>query len=260
MRNAILSGLLAMACTAPAHAEEREFCASRPGLGTPSCTMAPGTAMVEVGGIEWDGAADAGGRTDSLTFGDLGLRVGLDERTEVQVGYTAFTRQRSRDGSDVAVARGSGDAMIGLRRGLAGPNGPVAVQAFVTLPVGRGVGTAGDWGAGLRVPAALTLPQGFEIDLTPEADAAVNQSGEGRHLAYGGVIGLAHAVAPRLSGELELAAFRDDDPAGHSTDARIAASLAWMVRPGLQLDAEYDRGLSQGAPDNAVALGFAFRL
>ena len=57
----------------------------------------------------------------------------------------------------------------------------------------------------------------------------------------------------------ELAAFEDADPAGHSLDARFAASLAWQATPRLQLDVEADAGLSAGAPDTALMVGFADR-
>jgi len=217
--------------------------------------------MLETGIAAWDRADNADGRLDSLTLGDATMRVGLDQQTELQVGFTSFVHQRSRDGAGgVASSGGSGDATLGLRHGITGPNGRAAVQAFVTLPVGHGPGTAGDWGAGVLVPVALPLPQGFELDLTPQADAAVNASGAGRHLAYGGVVGLAHDLAPRLSGTMELAAFRDDDPGGHSTDARLAASVAWQAGAGLQLDLEVDKGLSAAAPDHTIAFGIAWRV
>lgn len=258
----VISLLASLAAVAPARAEQREFCAARPGLGTPPCTLAPGETMIELGAVAWDHTADDAAVADTLTAADALVRIGLTERSELQLALGGNVHQRTRDRltGEVASANGLGDATIAWKRGLAGPNGPVAVQAYVTLPVGSGPGTAGDWGAGVLLPVAVNLPAGFGLEVVPEVDAAVNSSGSGRHFAWGGVVGVGHDLAPGLSAALEISTFRDEDPAGHTTDARLATSLAWLVAPGLQLDAEYDAGLTSAAPDHTVALGLAIRL
>ena len=124
-KGAWLAVVLAL-CAMPALAQERDFCANRPGLGTPPCTLAPGSAIVEIGVAEWDHAASASGIDDSETFGDMLLRVGVSQSAEVQFGLTSFTLDRKRDGATRAVTRTSdiGDALLAVRRGIAGPNGP----------------------------------------------------------------------------------------------------------------------------------------
>ncbi|MGZ3173296.1 MAG: transporter [Croceibacterium sp.] len=242
---------------APAAAQERDFCANRPGLGTPPCTLAPGSAMIETGVAEWDHSADAVSTDDSTTFGGLLLRVGVSQSAEVQFGLTSFTHDRLRDRATGVVAHSSnvGDASAAVRRGIAGPNGPVAIEAFVSAPADH----PGRWSMGLLLPANVDLPSGFQLGLTPEIDLAPDTGGGGRHVAYGGVIGLSHALSAKVSMAGELAAFEDADPAGHSLDARFAASLAWQARPRLQFDVEADAGLSAGAPDTALMIGFADR-
>ena len=73
------------------------------------------------------------------------------------------------------------------------------------------------------------------------------------------IVGLSHPLARQLTLTGEVAAFRDDDPAGHSTDTRVAGSLAWQVSQGFQLDFEADAGLSSGAPDRSLAFGLAWQ-
>jgi hypothetical protein len=258
----ILAALVAIALgSGTAQAEQRDFCADRPGLGTPACTLAPGQAMAEVGLSEWDHAADPSQVSDMLTAGAIVLRLGVTERSEVMLGFGGWSRERQRDRSTPApaFAHGWGDITLGWKRGLAGPNGPVAIQTFVTLPSGKGLGTAGDWAAGVVVPVNLAMPGGFELDLSPEIDAAVNGSGSGRHLAYGAVFGLSHSLGKNLSGEVELCLKRDGDPDGHETQARLAASLAWQVAANWQVDLEADAGLRGSVPDHAVMIGFAQR-
>ena len=251
-----------LALSAPAMAQEREFCADRPGIGTPPCTLPPGAVQVETTVVEWDRTANAKGVEDALTLADWALRVGVTPSAEVQVGFTSFSRDRMRDRATGASTRASGvgDAFVAVRQGVAGANGPVAAQAYVTLPVGNGSVGAGDWGAGLLLPIALDLPGGFGVDLTPEVDAAVDADGHGRHVAYGGVVGLSHGAGKALALGAELAVFEERDPAGHALDARLTGELAWQVGSRLQLDIEADTGLSDGAPDHALMVGFAERL
>ncbi|MFM5923248.1 MAG: transporter [Novosphingobium sp.] len=246
---------------APAQAEEREFCADRPGLGTPACTVAPGQVMAELGVLGWDHSADPGSVEDDLALGDLLIRTGLHQSTEIEFGVTTWTTIRTRDRASGTVSRtsGIGDMTLAVRHNFGGGTGPTAIHAFVTLPTGKdGIG-AGDWGAGILLPTGFDLPGGFELDLTPELDAAVNASGSGRHFAWGGVVGLSHPLGKALSLEAELGASRDLDPGGHSTDARAALSLAWQAGPNWQIDFEANAGLSEAAPRHSLMFGLARR-
>ncbi len=244
-----------------AHAEDRDFCANRPGLGTPACTLAPGKAMIEVGIGAWDHSSDAATIEDDVTLGDALLRVGVTETAEVQIGLTGHVIQRMRDRASGVVDRvaGIGDGTLAIRQSLTGPNGRVAVELFATAPLAKPPIGAGAWSGGVILPADFTLPAGFEIDFTPELDIAVNAGGAGHHLAWGGVVGLSHSLARQLTLTGEVAAFRDEDPAGHSTDMRVAGSLAWQVSQRFQLDFEADAGLSSGAPDRSLAFGLAWQ-
>ena len=251
----VLTGVL------PAHAEDREFCADRPGLTTPPCTLAPGSAIIEIGGTGWEHSRDAATIEDDVTLGDALLRLGIADSAEVQIGLTSHVTQRSRDRASGAVTRfrGAGDGVIALRRGLAGPNGPVAAMAFVTLPTGEPPIGAGRVEAGVLLPATISLPGDFELDLTPELDLAANSARGGRHPRWGGAAGVSRPFGEHLTLVGEFAAFRDEDSGAHVTDARVAGSLAWQAGKRFQLDVELDLGLAKGAPDRAIMLGFARR-
>lgn len=183
-----LPGLFMLVLAAsPACAEDRDFCANRPGLNTPACTLAPGDSMAEVGLLAWDHQADAVSRDDILTMGDMTFRLGITTRSELELSFTGYVHDRFRDKASgtVSAASSTGDATVAWRRGIAGPNGPIAIEAYVSLPVGKSPGGAGDWAAGVLMPMGFDLGQGFQFSLTPEADAAVNASGSGRHFAFG---------------------------------------------------------------------------
>jgi hypothetical protein len=239
--------LLALAAAAPAWGEDasRDFCADRPGLGTPACTLDPGRVQVELGLIDW-----TKDRPDALVAGDLLVRVGLGSHTEAQIGWTAF--------GHAAGHGGTGDVTVALRQNLVSPDGSgttLAIMPYATLPTGgRAIG-AGDWSAGVRVPFGFSLSPAVSVAFTPDIEAAVDADRDGRHLAYGGVAGISAALGEEVSATAELSLTRDRDPAGHSTEALAGVSLAWTPAHNLQLDAGANLGLNQAAPDLELSAG-----
>lgn len=260
-KRAGLLGLLLAFWSAPASAELREFCASRPGLGTPPCTMDTGHVMIEVGAFDWTLEKNASARTDSFVFGDIAMRVGLDDRTEVQISWSPFGRERTRDLASGALTRSqsTGDTTLGIRRSLSGPDGPVAIQPFVTLPTGGVTIGAGDWGVGVVVPVAFDLGNGIELALSPQIEAAVDEDRSGRHLAYGSVIGLSAPITTKLTGAVEFQATRDDDPNGSTNTLLASLSFAWLTGDNTQLDAGLVGGLNDESSDVEVYFGISRR-
>ena len=250
---------------APASAEDlRDLCADRPGLGTPPCTVDSGHVMVETGLVDWTRERDAATTTDTVLAGDTLVRLGIADHAEVRIGWTPFGHVREKDRASGAVTSTSrvGDVTLALVRNLANPDGSgvsIAVLPFATLPVGRMPVGAGDWGAGVIVPASFDLGGGVALALSPEVDAAVDGDGEGRHLAYGSVIGLEAELNDRLSAAIELSAFRDRDPEGHATEALGALSIAWQPGENLQFDAGANVGLNHASADVELYVGISRR-
>jgi hypothetical protein len=93
----------------------------------------------------------------------------------------------------------------------------------------------------------------------PEIDEAVNRSGKGRHLAYGGAAGLGLPLGPTVGVEADFAAFRDQDPQGHGTSATAGASLAWQAGKQTQIDVGGTAGVNANSVDRTLYLGIARR-
>ncbi|ARR56945.1 hypothetical protein HY78_27635 [Rhizorhabdus wittichii DC-6] len=258
-------GWLAMALPAAgAAAEMRDYCPDRPGLGTPACTIDRGHVSVEVGLADWTLDRQAGERDDRLLLGDLLVRYGIGDRTEVQFGWTSFGREHDRDRSAGLRLResGVGDVTVALRHNLLHPDGSalsVALMPFATLPVGREPIGAGDWGAGFRLPVSYEIDETFALEWVPEVDAAVDSDGKGRHLAYGTVAGVAAKLGPTLSATLEYQFTRDRDPSGHESQQLGGLSLAWQPRDDLQFDIGANGGLDRHAPDVELYIGVSRR-
>lgn len=261
----LAAGLCALAAT-PAFAQddERDFCADRPGLGTPTCTLDPGRVQVELGLGDWTRDSNAAERATEFVTGDLLVRIGVGPATEVQLGWTAYGRTRVRDRVTNLVARddGTGDVLLSVRHNLLSPDGSgstVAVQPFVTLPTGGGAIGAGDWGAGVLVPFGFGLSESASLAFTVSAEAAVDEDGDGRHAAFGGVAGVSVDLSEAVNATLELGVTHDDDPAGTSTPVLAGLSVGWQPGANWQLDAGANVGLNRSAADLQLYFGVSRR-
>ena len=258
-----LAALIAL-LAAPAVAEPlRDLCPTRPGLGTAPCIIDKGHAIAELG-FGWTLEKDESSRTDSFALGNLLVRYGLDDVGEIQAGWTAYGHVRVRDKATgkVTTANGAGDVAFAYKRSLTGPsNGSfaLAVQPFVVVPTGRSLIGSGQWDIGLLMPMSLDLGERFQLQSTPNLDMIGDEDGGGRHLAFGDVVGLGVEVAKEVSLTVELAAFRDQDPSGHSTALLAAASAAWQPGRYLQLDVGGAFGLNQSSPDAHLYFGVSRR-
>lgn len=266
MRGMTIRGTLVLAAltlATPAQADERDYCPARPGLGTPACTISPGRVSAEIGLADWTLEEDPGTRTDTVLIGDALVRVGLTDTIEAQIGWSPYGHVRTRDkiAGTVSNASGVGDVLVGLKANLRHPDGSgvaIAVQPFATLPVGGSAIGAGDWGAGVVVPVSFDIGA-LSLQLSPELDAAVDADGNGRHIAYGSVIGLGFPVTGNLSGTVELQATRDDDPAGATTQAYASLSFGWMQGEDVQIDVGAVAGLNADSTDAEVYVGISRR-
>ncbi len=258
---ALAAGALVAAVPALADDDVR-FCPTRPSLGGSSCTTEPGQLHVEYSAIDWQRDDQPDQRDDRIVAADLLARLGVGKDTEVQLGWTAFGHDRTRDKANGAVdtVNGTGDVTFAVREHLTGHEGvpfSAGVQAFVTAPTGRYPVGAGTWAAGLLIPVQYNLTKTVAVAFTGEAAAAANQAGDGRHLAYSGIGTLRYKLTDNISSYAELSIERDDDPLGHATIALAAFSTAWRPMKTLQFDVLAVAGLNHASPDFRLVLGGA---
>ena len=252
----------AMLAALPAAAQDPDgICADRPGLDTPACTVDRGHLQLETGIGDWTRERDASERTDTVLVGGTQLRYGLTDAIEARLAWTPYGQVRTRDRTTGALDRhsGVGDVTLGVKanpidRGAALS---LALLPYATLPAGRRPIGAGDFGAGLLVPLGYELCDGVQLEATPEVDAAVDEDGTGRHLAFGGAGGLGIDPTRSVTLSAEVAVLRDHDPAGHATTELAGFSAAWRPRGDWQLDLGTNLGLDRDSPDVEVYLGIA---
>lgn len=258
-------GMAASALLAAASAladDDPRFCPTRPSIGGSSCTTEPGRVHVEASFLDWERDDQPDQREDRIVAADLLLRVGVASKTEVQLGWTAYGQDRTRDKASGAIdtIRGTGDLRVAVRQHLAGEKGKpfsAGVEAFVTAPTGKYPISDGTWGAGVIVPVQYNLTEKVAVAFTGEADAAANQSGAGRHFAYSGITSLRYKFSEKVTTTAEVSLERDQDPQGHETHALAALSTAWRPTKVLQFDVLAVAGLNHNAPDFRLVTGGA---
>lgn len=263
---AALGAFAAILAAVPAHAAEgglRDFCAHRPGKATPPCLIDPGHLMVEVDALDFVRTRDAGATQDTTVVLSPDLRFGLTDRLEAAVTFAPYERVRTHDPSGAtSAASGAGDSQIALTYSLRNPDGSgtsAAIEGFLGIPTAQhGLG-AGGFQGGAVLPLSFALPAGFALGLSPEVDAL--RGARGVHPAYAAAAALSHSLGRGLTGSVELWASRDEDPAGHVTQATFDADLAWIParRGNLQLDAGVNLGLDHAAPGVEAYLGVSRR-
>jgi len=242
-----------------AFAQDTAYCVDRPGANTPPCVLERGQVMGEASLIDWTRETAQGERTDTFLTGDLLLRFGLGGATEGRIGFTTLGVESVRQTPYARAERQTavGDISIGLRHGFFGTDGPVAVEMFVTLPSGGDPIGDGTWSAGVLLPLEFDLSDRVAVAATPELSAAANESGDGRHLAYGGAAGFSVALSESLSAASEITLLRDDDPQEAQTTILASQSLAWRASERQQFDAQVLAGLNRASADVQVIVGLA---
>jgi hypothetical protein len=264
---ATMLGLTGVALTimsvSPAWAQdEPRFCPTRPSLGGSSCTTEPGHVHVEASFLDWQRDDQPDQREDRIVAADLLTRIGIGKDTEVQLGWTAYGHDRTRDkaGGSVETINGTGDVTAAIREHLTGREGKpfsAGVEAFVTAPTGRYPVGSGTWAMGVIVPVQYNLTKKLAVSFTGETDAAANMSGYGRHLAYSGITSVRYKLTEQVSATAEFSLERDDDPEGHETHTLAALSTAWRPTKVLQFDILAVAGLNHASPDVRLVTGGA---
>jgi hypothetical protein len=258
-RSGFVGAVLALCLASGSAWAADDLCAERPGQTTPPCITGGGNILVETALADWATVRGSGDHSDTFLFADTLVRIGLGGSNELQLGWTPLGTERERDGT-VSHRTRTGDISVAMKKGLSGDDGPVAITVRATVPVGRAPIGDGDWSAALLVPAELPLTDQLKLGLTPEIEAAVDEDGHGRHAAFGGAAGVSFDVSERVTVSGDVSAFRDQDPAGHTTMSSAGGSLAWQPSRRFQIDAGINVGLTRASPDTELYFGIVRKL
>jgi len=252
----ILTGLLLAASAAVP-----PICTDRPAKANSVCTVPAGRAQVETSGVGWSRIAARGAVVETISVGSSLAKLGLDDRSDLQLGFTPLIRIKSTAAGQRESLSGFGDIFVRYKRRLSHEGAPVqvALVPFVKLPIARrGIGNRRLEG-GTAVPVAFALGGGVSATLGPELDLVADSDGQGRHAALVNLVNLSGQVAPRLTLAGEFWTSLNFDPAGTVRQASADAALAYAASGNLQLDLGANLGLTRDTPDAEIYAGVSFR-
>lgn len=254
--------MLMAATTAHAQSAERDFCPSRPGKASPTCTVDPGRIQLEVNAFDKTFDKSGGIKTTDTFIATPQLRFGLSANTEFQVAWAPYERVTAKGPGLNDSASGIGDVVAALKFNLTDNRDGfgAALQPFVKIPTADDALGNGKVEGGLVVPLSMPLSSGWSLGVSPELDIALDDDGSGYHTAGALAVGLSRALSPEVSFGVELWAGKDF-VSGSDAQATADLMLAWMpaAAKDLQLDVGLNFGLTSASPDVQAYVGIAKR-
>jgi hypothetical protein len=252
--------LLAVSAAGVAQAEDAPVCTDRPAKANAVCTVPAGQAQIETSGVGWSLTKFDGTRSELLTIGASFAKIGLSERSDLQIGFTPYAELRIRNGVRSRVS-GVGDVVVRYKHRLTGSGAAVQVAAipFMKLPTAAdGLGN-GRLEGGLAIPISFALSGAATLTLGPELDVLADADGDGRHPALVNLVNVSVPVAPRLTVVGELWTSLNFDPDGTAQQASLDVAVAYAVSGNLQLDVGANLGLTRETADFEGYAGISLR-
>ena len=235
----------------------RAFCADRPAQATLPCTVDKGHFQLETDLFSATYDRSGGAVTDTYLFTNPNLKLGIADRTDVELNIAPYEEVRTREpGGASDTLYGPGDLIVRLKQNFFGDyRGPLAlaVEPFVKVPTARsGLGN-GAWEGGMLLPAAAAISKSIILNLTPEIDISKDRIGGGVHLAPVEIINITWSLPKNLTLSTELYAREDQDPGGVVTQCSADLGLSLGLRDDLELDVGTNLGLN---PQTAAVQGY----
>jgi hypothetical protein len=263
IKRVICGALAAIALAVPAvAAETREtpICTDRPTKANAVCTVPVGNWQLESSAASWSRTEAGGVKTTLTNLGSSVSKLGLSERSDLQVGFSPFVRVETEVAGDKSRHSGMGDLTVRYKHRLTADEAPVqvAVIPFVKFPTADGDIGNGKTEGGLAVPISIAAGAATVV-LGPELDILADGDGDGHHPALVNLVNVAGQIAPGLTLIGEIWTMTNFDPADHVTQASADAALAWLVRDRIQFDLGANFGLNRNTAGVEVYAGASFR-
>jgi hypothetical protein len=211
----------------------------------------------------FDNTTTPGADNTNWTLFNPTFKVGLTNRSDFEVNFSAENIQRSvtRSTGAVTAANGFGDTYTRLKVNLWGDDGGKTAMALIpyakwpTAPIGIGNGFVE---GGVIAPLAIALPAGFTVILMGEFDYLKNPNDNGYHANFPALINVNRTFFGNVTAYAEIYAdwsTRQDVADVYTLDFAVA----WTPRPNFQLDAGINIGLNGAATPYQLYMGVSQR-
>jgi len=238
--------------------EMRDFATDRPDKTESPYSVDEGHFQFETDIANYSRDTAAGEKTDTLNINLINLKLGITNRTDLQVVFGNYVRQTTSTGGTVS---GLGDLTIRYKVNLYGNDGgdfAIGFMPFATLPTAtNGVGS-GSVEGGLMVPVSFDLPADFGSGGMFQINMAKDETGNGYHPEFIGSVTAGHSIVGELSSYMEFFAQQSTETAAPLA-ATFDIGFTYMLAPNWQLDFGVNLGVTDAADDVNPFLGLSAR-
>ena len=257
IRNSVAGVAISLPLLPPLAVTGEPLQPNRPGQADPPTVLAPGVAHIE-GGLTFERQTEGNPDTDTLPVPALELRLGVQERLELQLFADGFVQEwRDGDSNDTGVSDLELDTRVRLWE-QAGWRPATAVDFGLTFPTGSGFATSDGFDPEGEILYAWDFATRW--NLNGNFDFASETQGEddsSRHFIFRPELALGVSISERMGIFVEYYGVVEDGASDqHSADAGIT----YLLNDNVQLDLSAGVGLNDAAPDFFVAAGVAWRL
>ncbi len=245
----------------------REMSTDRPDKTESPFTVDAGHIQIETDLVSYtrdhDRSGDGNTRVDAWAITPVNFKIGLCNRTDLQIVVETYNHITTRDRSAGTRIRqsGFGDITNRLKINLWGNDGgPTAMAAmpFVKFPTSQDEIGNNSVEGGLILPLAVELPAGWSMGVMTEFDLNRNENGGGHHVEFVNTITLSHDIVGNLGGYVEFFS-AVSAVSGSKWVGTADVGLTYAVTDNIQFDAGVNIGITRSADDINLFLGLSWR-
>jgi hypothetical protein len=242
-------------------ADLRDLATDRPDKTESPYTVDAGRFQVEMDLVAYTRDKPDGITTHTLDVVPFNVKVGLTNRSDLQIGYDTFSRVRTKAAGLNERDRGSGDVVVRLKHNIWGNDGgatALAVMPFVKLPVGTLSDLNDDVEGGVIVPFAIDLGGGFGLGMMTEVDILRRENGGGYAPVFVNSAALGFELTERIGLFAEVFVERSAEH-GVETVVTLGGGVTYAATENLQLDTAVNFGATDAADDLNILVGLSQR-
>ena len=245
----------------------REMETDRPDKTESPYTVDAGHFQVEAdifnASFDHDTAAGADVYTRSFAVSTLNLKVGLCNRSDLQLVLPVWNYVRTEDkvAGTLTKQKGFGDIITRLKVNLWGNDDgktALAVMPFVKFPSNvNGLGNK-EYEGGLIVPLAISLSENWSMGLMTEVDVVRDSVGNSWHPESVNTITVSRPIWGPISGYLEFFSAVSTER-GMPWVGTVDGGISWSISENLKVDLGVNIGVTRSAEDMNPFVGFSYR-
>ncbi len=246
----------------------RELACDRPDVTEGPFTVDAGHLQIESSFFEYarDRRTTDAQHTSTWEYAPTNLRLGLDNRAEVDFIFTPYVDEKDTDRNTGTSthARGFDDIQFRAKFNLWG-NDPVAGQStafallpFIQLPTGSDSLSTGHVQGGLILPLAMKLTDDLNLTVMGEFDLRYDPDRRGYQFDFVHTASLDYDLFGGLGGYIE---YVGDISSQSHTQYQVSADIGFTYRitENMAIDAGVNFGLTRPAEDIRVFTGITIR-